>query len=282
MILVADSGSTKTTWAMVGSGNRFVSEGLNPHFTSDETFIKVCVSVRQHFLSNSLSSDSVTIYFYGAGCGNQTQQKRVLKLLAQCFDSINIHVETDMLGACRAVSGHNASLVGILGTGSNACYYDGERIKCQPTSTGYILGDKGSANHVGRILLNDYLTHCMPAKERRLFHAAVGLSDAKLIDAVYHKPNANRFLASLAPVAVQNKDNDYFGCVIWGALNDWYLDPLLPLRQRSRYWEGTLNIVGGFAKAIEPTLRNYFDDDELNVGTVVADPIDGLLAFHST
>ena len=278
MILVADSGSTKTTWAVTGTDNKYITEGLNPHFTSDETFLEVCGKVRNHL---HLSPFTFHLYFYGAGCGNSIQRRRVKRLLHEAFGIDEVYVETDMLGACRAVSGDNASIVGILGTGSNACYYDGTVIKCQPTSTGYILGDKGSANHVGRILLNDYLSHRMPLKMRRLFHEAVHLSDAKLMDAVYHQPNANRFLASLAPFAVEHQDEEYCGGVIWGALYDWYSDPLLPLRQRAHYWEGTLNIVGGFAKAIEPTIRHCFEDDGLTVGSIVADPIDGLLAFHS-
>lgn len=280
MILIADSGSTKTTWAVTGSDDKIVTEGLNPHFTTDETFLAACSTVRQHF---QLATFNLQLFFYGAGCGNSRQQKRVERLLKEGFGTDDVHVETDMLGACRAVSGHQASLVGILGTGSNACYYDGTAIKCQPTSTGYILGDKGSANHVGRMLLNDYLTHRMPGKERRMFHDMFRISDAKLIDTVYHQPNANRFLASLAPFAVQHSDDsEYCGGVIWSALYDWYFDPLLPLRHRAHYWEGRLNIAGGFAKAIEPTLRRYLEDDGLTVGKVIADPMEGLIDFHTT
>ena len=279
MILIADSGSTKTTWAVTDSDNKVVTEGLNPHFTTDEAFLAACSTVRNTF---HLSPLTFHLYFYGAGCGNPQQRKRVELLLRKAFGIDEVHVETDMLGASRAVCGDTPGLVGILGTGSNACFYDGNAIKCQPTSTGFILGDKGSANHVGRILLNDYLTHSMPAKVRHLFHDTFHLSDAKLIDAVYHQPNPNRFLASLAPFAVQHQnENEYCGGVIWGAICDWYFDPVLPLRRRAHYWEGTLNVVGGFAKAIEPTLRRCFEDDGLTVGKVVADPIEGLVGYHS-
>ena len=279
MILVADSGSTKTTWALAGTGDKIVTEGLNPHFTPDDRFLTVCATVRSHF---GTCTSAFRLHFYGAGCGNAKQRHRTEKLLREGLDINEVHVETDMLGACRAASGNHPGLVGILGTGSNACYYDGQTIRCQPTSTGYILGDKGSANHVGRILLNDYLTHRMPTPTRRLFHAVHKLSDAALIDAVYHQPNPNRFLASLAPFAVQHLDDDeYCDRVIRDALRSWYLDPLQPLRQRAGCREGTLNVVGGFAKAIEPTLRRCFDADGLTVGTVMADPTEGLLAFHS-
>ena len=277
MIIVADSGSTKTTWMDVDSGNKIVTGGLNPHFTTDEQFLAACAVVRQHF---QLSTFNLQLYFYGAGCGNVSQRQRVEKLLAASLRPDTMAVETDMLGACRAVSSARPSIVGILGTGSNACYFDGQEIKCQPTSTGYILGDNGSANHVGRILLNDYLTRRMPESVRASFYDTYHLSDEQLIDAVYHQPAPNRFLASLAPFAVQHQEAAYCDEVIRTALYDWYHGSLTTLCEQAGYPAGELNVVGGFAKAIEPLLRRFFADKALHVGTVLADPIDGLRLYH--
>ena len=278
MTIVADSGSTKTTWVEVESGNNVVTEGLNPHFTTDEQYFAACRQVSEHF---SLFTFHFSLYFYGAGCGNATQRKRVKTLLQKAFNIEDVEVETDMLGACRAVSDGKTSIVGILGTGSNACFYDGESIKCQPVSTGYVMGDNGSANHVGRILLNDYLTQRMPEEVRRMFHDTYRMSNAQLMEAVYHRPNPNRFLASLAPFAVHHAENEYCDGTIREALYDWSMGPLTTLRQRTCYQEGELNVVGGFAKAIELQLRDFFIDDSLTVGTVVADPIDGIRAYHA-
>ena len=279
MILIADSGSTKTTWMEVISGNKIVTEGLNPHFTTDERLLSVCDFVRQQF-SNINSPDS--IHFYGAGCGNNTQRNRVKKLLSAGFNTENVEVETDMLGACRAVSTGRESLVAILGTGSNACFFDGYKIKYQPTSTGYILGDKGSANHVGRLLLDEYLTHVMPLKTRQLFHKTFRMSDAQMINAVYHKPTPNRFLASLAPFAAENQDDHYCHGTLWGALLDFYADTLLPVIWKMHRRECTINLVGGFAKAIEPTIKQFFSEEArgFEVTSIVADPIDGLKKYH--
>lgn len=279
MILIADSGSTKTAWMEVETGNMVVTEGLNPHFTTDEQFLDACATVRQHF-PQLQTTDSLTTYFYGAGCGDDRQRQRVEQLLAATLRPSELHVETDMLGACRAVSGDKASLVGILGTGSNVCYYDGQNIACQPTSTGFIMGDNGSANHVGRILLNDYLTQRMPDALRSMFHDTYPMTDAQLIDAVYHQPNANRFLASLAPFAVHHEEENYCSEVIRTALHDFYYGPLQTVMERSHCPEAELNLVGGFAKAIEPFLRRYFTTAGLSVGTVLADPIDGLRDYH--
>ena len=275
MTIIADSGSTKTMWVEVESGNKIVTEGLNPHFTTDDQFLAACATVRRHF---SIFNFQFSIYFYGAGCGLPAQRQRVASLLAKAFGTSDIHVETDMLGACRATAYHQPALVGILGTGSNACYYDGNAICYQPFSTGYILGDRGSANHVGRVLLNGYLTHHMPSKLRRMFHDAYPINDAQLMDAVYHQPNPNRFLASLAPFAVQHIGDHYCRQVVSFTLEDWWFDALMPLYRQDDTLP--LCVVGGYAKAIESLLRAVMENNGLCVSTVLADPIDGLREYH--
>ena len=312
MIIIADSGSTKTTWMEVEAGNMIVTEGLNPHFTSDEQFLKACKAVN---LLCRPKESMLSVYFYGAGCGNPTQNERVVKLLNLGFCTSDIHVGTDMLGACLAVSGNRKSIVALLGTGSNACSYDGDKIVWQPTSTGYILGDYGSANHVGRILLNDYLTQRMPDETRMLFHNRFQMTNDQFIDAVYHRPNPNRFLASLAPFAVENsniehytiagnrvnkyqdkKENrvnksqekeeklvsEYCSNVILTALNDWYQGPLETIIKHTNYKKGEINIVGGFAKAIEKEIQAFFKDKEVSVNKIIANPIEGMREYHKT
>lgn len=275
MTIIADSGSTKTTWMEVVSGNKVVTEGLNPHFTTDEQFLAACATVRQQLVLHSPLS---ALHFYGAGCGLPAQRQRVASLLSKAFGTSDVHVETDMLGACRAAAGNRPAIVGILGTGSNACLYDGEKITHQPTSTGYILGDKGSANHVGRVLLNGYLTHHMPSNLRRMFHDTYPMSDAQLMNAVYHQANPNRFLASLAPFVVQHIDDDYCRRVVSFTLEDWWFDALMPLYRKDDTLP--LCVVGGYAKAIESMLCAVIENNGLTVSTALADPIDGLRRYH--
>lgn len=270
MTIIADSGSTKTTWMVVETGNKSVTEGLNPHFTDDETYQKTCCEV-----AKTLGTPQ-QVFFYGAGCGNTAQSKRVTRLLKECFGTADVHVETDMLGACRAVSDGQASIVGILGTGSNACYFDGEKIIYQSPSTGYILGDYGSANHVGRVLLNEYLSGQMPLAEA--FHEEYPMSHEEFIDAVYHQPNANRFLASLAPFAVRHGRNRHIDIILQGSFMEWiYFQVMLP---SIRYNNSNLNIVGGFAKALERKIRRYIEETPYTIGKIVADPIEGLRKYH--
>ncbi len=276
MILIADSGSTKTTWAVVGTDNKIVTEGLNPHFTSDERFLAACSAVRSHF---HLSPFTFHLYFYGAGCGNATQRKRVERLLKDAFQTDDVHVETDMLGACRAVCGRQAGLVGILGTGSNACYYDGKEIKIQAVSTGYILGDHGSANHVGRQLLQDYLTGNMTTELTAMFREEFPLTKEEFLDAIYHQPHANRFLASLARFAVEHSA-PYCTMLIESALIDWSNYQLEDLRAQTLC--GDLYLVGGFAARIQRSILDHFaSDHDLVIRNILADPMEGLLRYHS-
>lgn len=274
MILVADSGSTKTTWAAVETGTKVVTEGMNPLFVTDEQVHTICQNVRKHL---SVSKDA-TIFFYGAGCGNVLQQSRMHKLLEKEYGTSRVKVETDMLGACRAVSGNKASLVGILGTGSNACYYDGEKIAAKSVSLGYILGDEGSANYMGRMLLKDYLTGKMPEDIATLFHETYPYSYEEWIDRIYNKPNANRFLASLARFATDHIDLMERENNIWYVVDQWHSAQLGDLIMQTHCCH--IDIVGGFAKAIESGLRETLTSYGLEVGTVLADPIDGLIDFH--
>ena len=274
MILVADSGSTKTTWAAVETGTKVVTEGMNPLFVTDEQVHTICQSVRRNL---SVSKDA-TIFFYGAGCGNVLQQSRTQKLLEKEYGTSRVKVETDMLGACRAVSGNKASLVGILGTGSNACYYDGEKIAAKSVSLGYILGDEGSANYMGRMLLKDYLTGKMPEDIATLFHETYPYSYEEWIDRIYNKPNANRFLASLARFATDHIDLMERENNIWYVVDQWHSAQLGDLIMQTHCCH--IDIVGGFAKAIESGLRETLTSYGIEVGTVLADPIDGLIDFH--
>ena len=275
MILIADSGSTKTTWMVVETGDKVVTEGLNPHFTSDEAFLAACGVVRQQF---SILNSQFSILFYGAGCGSGVQRERVKGLLQKGFGTEDVAVETDMLGACRAVCGREAGVVGILGTGSNACYYDGEKIIRQAVSTGYILGDHGSANHVGRRLLQDYLAGRMPTELAARFHDAYPQTKEEFLDAVYHQPQANRFLASLAKFAVEHIHDDYCSSGILTSLYEWYSYQLEAL-QKSSFCD-RLYLVGGFAARIKPLLDVVAKENELVIRNIVADPIEGLREFH--
>lgn len=276
MTLLADSGSTKTRWMDLSSGNMIVTDGLNPHFSSESDYASACRQVKAKL---GLERTDLDIHFYGAGCGSEKHRSQVQEWLHKYFGTKHIEVATDLLGACRATCGQQPGLVGILGTGSHACYYNGHEISMQAISLGYIVGDHGSANHVGRMLLQDYLTDKMPEEVSSMFHDTYTRIDEEWMEAVYHRPYANRYLASLAPFAVAHMDEPYCNACLCGALDDWHCYQLADLVLTAE--RRVLHVVGGFGAAIQPLLAGFCHDNGMQLGMVAADPMEGLRRYHS-
>jgi len=276
MILLADSGSTKTHWACLADGKvceRF-TEGLNPHLTGDDTFLHIFAQVREW----SFMGDEVeALWFYGAGCGTQEAQERVKRLLGQSFgaDLERIHVEGDLLGACRATCGTTAGWVGILGTGSNLCFYDGVTITRQRVSTGFILGDEGSGNHIGRRLLKDYLEERMPKAVSIMFHDTYPLTTDQFIDRLYRQANPNRFLASLATFAAEHQQEPYVAEVLEECFGRFFA-------QLEEYGgvSQPLHLVGGITQSFPQILVEVAASKGVVLGTMMGDPMPGLIDYH--
>lgn len=272
--LIVDSGSTKTHWLWSkGTGfNELLTQGLNPRFTSDEVFFEALDAVRK-----AIGEEQVLqTHFYGAGCGTKSMQERVKQLLLKAFPQSHIEVAGDLLGACRACCGAEKGLVGILGTGSNMCYFDGEVIARQRFSTGYILGDEGSGNHIGRRLLKDYLEERMPKNVSVMFHDTYTMTSEEFIDNLYGKPTPNRYLASFAPFAAKHRQEGYISEV----LKDCFSAFLAQLDYFPDQRRLPLHLVGGLAMTFEKEIREAAEGTETIIGTILPDPAQRLLAYH--
>lgn len=268
MIIIADSGSTKTEWAIrgeTGKWARVTTAGLNPRVTSDAQFRSVLEDVKCELPT---WDGRLEVFFYGAGCGTEAMQARVRGLLAEVFAGAEgIVVEGDLLGACRAVSEGKAGVVGILGTGSNACVFDGERIVRQVTSVGYILGDEGSGNHIGRRMLKDYLTDRMPAE----IAAELKTSKEEVMKRIYSGEYPNRYMASFAPVAHKHRETEYVRGLLGEVFGAFWREMVCPIAEG-----GEVRLVGSVAAAFEREIRAAAPNG-FTIGRVVKDPIDGMV-----
>lgn len=277
MILVADSGSTKTRWALIppdGEPLLCETEGLNPRFTTDNAFAAACLAVKTQIAGMQGPLDA--LYFYGAGCGTQQACNRVKTLLSAAFESSNTRVEGDLLGACRALCGQEAGWAGILGTGSNACHYNGLRIDRQSASTGFILGDEGSGNHIGRLLLKNYMEGTLPEHLRSLFHEFCPLSSEELLNRLYHHPNANRFLASLVPFAAANRQDPWVERMLAECFEAFFTHLANSLGISGE----EINMAGGVAAQFKDEMTAAATHCGFTIGNVVNDPLPALIAFH--
>ena len=199
MILIADSGATKTDWCLgekTTDARVIQTQGINPFHQSAEHIYKV---LTEELLPQLGEENHIThIHFYGAGC---TPEKSVIvkeQLQALSLDA-DIDVQSDLLGAARSLCGKEQGIACILGTGSNSCLYDGEKIIANVSPLGYILGDEGSGAVLGKRLVGDCLKHQLPEHICQAFLNETGLTPADIINKVYRQPQANRFLASLTP-----------------------------------------------------------------------------------
>ena len=276
MRLIADSGSTKTHWVLLnGEQERHcVTEGLNPWMADRGVFALVG---RQLCGQLGLEGARVEqVFFYGAGCGTESACQRVREWMGETLPFDSMEVNSDLLGACRATCGSIEGMVGILGTGSNMCYYNGQRVALQRVSTGFILGDEGSGNHIGKRLLKDYLEERMPEDLRAMFHDDYPYTTAEFIDCIYRRPFPNRFLASLASFAASHKENQYMQEVIRSCFRAYF-------EQMSYFGEHAslpLHVVGGLVSSFEAEIGEAAAGSGVRLGVMVQSPIEGLVAFH--
>lgn len=278
MIIIADSGSTKTHWA-IGTRRetrwvwRFATTpGLNPRLTSEEDMRRALTAVREQAEGASGDGERLSVKFYGAGCGTAEMQETVRKRVCEVLGDADVEVAGDMLGACRAVCGEKSGIVGILGTGSNACLYDGREIVKQVTSTGYVLGDEGSGNHIGRRLLKDFMVGKMPEELAKEMREEYGLTVNGILQAIYHEPYANRYMASFAPFAARHRGTQYVRELLGEVFGAFWKEMIVPLSPNG----GEVGLVGSVAEAFEIEIAKAAPE-EFRVESVEGNPIEGLI-----
>lgn len=286
MILIADSGSTKVHWCLMtanGQTSEFFTDGINPLFQTSDAMRN---SIRNQLLPQMaalLWAGTLThVFFYGAGC---TPEKSpfVKQAIEAVFRKAQVSVYSDMLGAARGLLGHNRGIACILGTGSNSCLYDGERIVRNVPSLGFILGDEGSAATLGKRLVGDLLKDQIGDDLKQSFLTQFGITQADVIEHVYRQPFPNRWLANLSRFCAENLSDQR----IYSLVYDHFLQFLR--RNVSQYYhldETTsmtsmpIGFVGSVAYYYRSVLEQVITDEGLVMGQVMQDPIHGLVDFH--
>ncbi len=209
MILIADSGSSKTNWCLVKPGGEkqyFNTEGYNPYFV-DGTYI--INSLKKNLPEGILYDEVDNVYYYGAGCfpGKDFVLSDSIKTV---FSNAKIFIELDLLGAARALLGNSPGFAAILGTGTNTCMYDGKKITENIDSLGYILGDEGSGTAIGKKLLGDYIRGYMPAAVTDLFYETFHLDKEDIFERIYGQPQGNIFCADFSKFVAVHVGEAYF------------------------------------------------------------------------
>ena len=276
MILIADSGATKTDWCLgekTTDARVIQTQGINPFHQSAEHIYKV---LTEELLPQLGEENHIThIHFYGAGC---TPEKSVIvkEQLQALFLDADIDVQSDLLGAARSLCGKEQGIACILGTGSNSCLYDGEKIIANVSPLGYILGDEGSGAVLGKRLVGDCLKHQLPEHICQTFLNETGLTPADIINKVYRQPQANRFLASLTPFLSAHREEPGIHTLIIDCFTEFFKRNVMQYA-----YEGTeVHFTGSIAWYFQEEVKEAAESLGIRTGKFIKSPIHGLINYH--
>lgn len=279
MILIADCGSTKIDWCAIDGSSvvaRFSTTGINALLMTEEQ-IRETLGKELRSQVDGLPIDEV--YYYGAGCLFDHICENVRRAIkANVPSAKKIEVDTDLLAAARALCGDKPGIACIMGTGSNSCYYDGQKIADNVSPLGYILGDEGSGAVLGKLLVGDVLKRQIPDALCEKFLKQYDLDRQKIIESVYKKPGANRFLASLSPFLLQNIEEPAIHRLVLNAFKSFFVRNV---ENYSGYKTMPVGFVGSVAYHYREVLAEAAKPMEITIGAILKSPMDGLIEFHS-
>lgn len=275
--LIADSGSTKTDWAVIENnqlGKVITTKGMNPVFQStDEIIAEITENLLPHLPTKHFSN----IFFYGAGCIPEKVSVVENALRQVLMVDEKVEVNSDLLAAARALCGKEPGIACILGTGSNSCFYDGKQIAWQVPALGFILGDEGSGANLGKRLVSDLLKNQLDDQLKEEFFAQFNTNMADIIENVYRKPFPSRYLASLNVFLEQHKTNKAVHALLVNAFSDFIRRNVM----QYDYHEYPMNCIGTIALVYQPELIEAAQTLGIKIGTISKAPMEGLLKYHT-
>ena len=279
MILIVDSGSTKTDWISVDNDGKILFStqtlGLNPQVLSSAI-------LKERIINNFdlyQNREQVThLYFYGAGCGVESPQLRIRKVFNEIFKKADISIKEDTYAAVYAASKPGEkSIVCILGTGSNCTYFDGKNIEQRVDSLGYVLMDEASGNFFGKQLIRSYYFNEMPNSLAKEFEKEYDLSPDTIKENIYRRENPNTYLASFSRFLIKHKDNSPFQEIIKNGLKRFINHQILQFENAHKI---PIHFIGSIAFFLEKEIKDALKNDNLKMGRIVQRPIDELVTYH--
>lgn len=278
MILIADSGSTKTEWCLIDNAadrKIFNTIGINPYQMKADAIKEVLEKELNPYLYPEKINN---IYFYGAGCSTNRKCQMIENVFQDYFFNSAIEVHHDLLGAARALCGNEPGIACILGTGSNSCLFNGHEIEENVVSLGYLLGDEGSGAHMGKLLLADYFHGLLPAELTAGFEQKYKPSVETVLDALYNQPRPSRFLASFAPFISENIQHPYMRNLVSGCFDEFFR---INVSKYTNFKDTKVHFLGSIAYHFSELLFESAEKAGVKTNKILKSAIDGLIAFHS-
>lgn len=280
--IVVDGGSTKCDWA--GGGLSFTTTGVNPLQLKEGEIIDIW---RKDLVEMATDKSPITfngvdtIFYYGAGCTGGEVNQRVTNAIRLLTGIKNIYVETDMLGAARAILGHEPGVACILGTGCNSCLYDGERITGNVRPLGYIIGDEGSGADIGKRIVADALKGILPKDLCDGLYRFAGEGYAEIIRHIYSEPRANAYLANFTRFAAEHINRPEIVSILRDRF-DAFIKRNVMLYPKEVVQNHGIGFVGSVAVHFSDILKGVCIENGISRVTIMSDPIEGMLRYHES
>lgn len=279
MIAVVYSGSRYANWKLAEKGkiiSEFKTPGINPFF-NDENYIT-------HFLNKNVdlinNAEKIKwVYFFGAGASSKERQALVTNALESFFKFSRVVVDHDLKAAALAACGDEPGILGILGSGSNAAYFDGRKVLKNNYGLGYVLGDEGSANWLGRWLLKSFLNDLLTAELAEKFAKKYDLDRTLILDKVYRQAQPALFLSSFSEFLIENQDESLVKNAVINGFDRYFKTYIIPLKLQ--HPDALIHMVGTVAARFRKYLDEAAKNNNLIISSVIKEPIYNLLKYYS-
>lgn len=277
MILIADSGSTKTNWTFLNGRHiekQIKTSGFNPYYYKADEFF--------HIIKNELSGNIPDvpieeIYYYGAGCSTAENCLIVSGALEKLFPGAKTQINHDLYGTALSLFGNGKGIACILGTGSNACFWNGQKIERASPSLGYLLGDEGSGTYLGKLLLHGILSGGADDEMINLFYKENKLTFSGTLDILYKLPNPNKFMSELAMFVKMHIDHPYCQELVRQSFQDFIRHHIIKFPESKT---SPVSFSGSIAFYFQSFLKSVLEENNLLLGKIVQEPMEGLIDYH--
>ncbi len=279
MKLIIDSGTTKTHWVLLEEKQvteNFKTTGFNPYYTSAETIRQL---ISGELPENMRRKNVEKIYFYGTGCSTRANCSKVDSILQSFFKTAIIETHHDLYGAAVALLKDKEGIASILGTGSNSCLWNGHEIIESVPSTGWLLGDEGSATYLGKIILKAFLGGEMSKDITRTFYQDIGLDFEGVLHKIYSASQPNKWISGLAPFASAHINNREIRELVKKNFRDFLA---VQIKRYSHYQTKEISFTGSVAWHFQELLREVLQEENLHAGSILQQPMDGLIEYHTS
>jgi glucosamine kinase len=276
MKLIADSGSTTTSWHLFADSSNVQTDcktsGINPFFQQSSQIVKTLEEEFQLPLHEITS-----VWFYGAGAANEAKKQELYTALHAYFNVDTIIIESDLLAAAHSLCGTQPGIAAIMGTGSNSCYYDGARIAQHVSPLGYILGDEGSGAVLGKKLLSDVLKNQLPEHIINQFYESYQLTPADIIESVYRKPYPNRYMAGFTKFLSANIHQEAIFNIVFSSFTEFFTRNIKQYKMAESF---PVHFTGSIAWYFKDILQQAAATSGFKIGLVTRNPMEGLIEYH--